>query len=91
MTYGEAMETLIDGVRTHEPKDIVVYGTVRRFYIDLRTEYKKDPLPDKVWPLGRTINNYWLYVCPDCGLIHAVHNDLVGGGKVVNCGCSNPE
>lgn len=54
MTYGVAMELLVDGVITHKPGDILAYGRTRRFYIDQRTERRKAPKPDVVKPLGKT-------------------------------------
>ena len=87
MTYGEAMECLLDGMITHVKGDMVVYGNARRFYIDQRTEYMKAPEPDRVKPLGKTVFGYWLYVCPDCGLIHTIHNDVVRMKRPFDCGC----
>lgn len=87
MTYGEATECLLDGVITHMLEDILAYGKTRRFYIDQRTAHGKSPKPDRVKPLGRTVNGYWLYVCPDCGLIHAIHNDVVRRNRPFDCGC----
>lgn len=87
MTYGEAMECLMDGMITHTPGDILVYGKTRRFYIDQWTAHGKSPKPDRVKPLGKAVNDYWLYVCPDCGLIHAVHNDIVRRNRPIDCGC----
>lgn len=87
MTYGDAMECLMDGIITHAPGDIAVYGKTRHFYIDQRTEHKKAPEPDRVKPLGKTFNDYWLYVCPDCGLIHAVHTDITRRKQPIECGC----
>lgn len=87
MTYGEAVECLMDGMITHVPGDIVAYGKTRRFYIDQRTAHGKAPKPDRVKPLGKDVADYWLYVCPDCGLIHAVHNDIVRMKRPFDCGC----
>lgn len=87
MTYGEAMECLLDGVITHKSGDLLVYGETRRFYIDQRTAHKLAPEPDVVKPLGKTVNGYWLFACPDCGLIHAIHNDVVRMKRPFACGC----
>ncbi len=87
MTYGVAMELLVDGMITHKTGDILAYGRTRRFYIDQRTERRKAPKPDIVKPLGKDTGGYWLYVCPDCGLIHAIHNDVVRMKRPFDCGC----
>lgn len=87
MTYGEAQELLIDGRITHEPGDILAYGGKRRFYVDQRTIHHPAPEADEVIPLGKTDNGFWLYVCPDCGLIHSVHQSRLCWKHPFACGC----
>ena len=87
MTYGEAQELLIDGRITHKPGDILAYGETRRFYVDQRTIKHVDPEPDEVIPLGKTEQGYWLYVCPDCGFIHSVHQSNCSERRPIICGC----
>ncbi len=87
MTYGEAMEGLVDGIITHKLSDVLAYGRTRRFYIDQRTEHDASPEPYVVKPLGKDTGGYWLYICPDCGLIHAIHNDVVRMKRPIDCGC----
>lgn len=89
MTYAEAIELLIDGTITHEFGDVLRYGQSRKFFIDKRTKSKLEPEHDVVFPLGKTVCNYWLYVCPDCGMVHAVHRDMLRKDKAIICGCRN--
>lgn len=81
------METMVGGTLTHNPKDILAYGKIWHFYIDTRTRFDVDSATYLVKPLGKTVNDYWLYCCPDCGKFHAVHDDIVKRKRPFDCGC----
>jgi hypothetical protein len=67
--------------------DVIFYGSRfgRKFYIDQRTKHNPDPTPDVVHALGRTSNMHWLYVCPDCGMIHSVFQPNIRHVGLVRC------
>ncbi len=87
MGYHAARILLKDGKITHRANDVICYGSRfgRKFYIDQRTKHNPDPTPDVVHALGRTSNMHWLYVCPDCGMIHSVFQPNIRHVGLVRC------
>ncbi len=89
LTYAEALELLEGGQLTHSPEDILKYSTDEEYLIDSRTTHNIQPGLGEVQPLGKTFNGYWLYICPDCGKVHAIHQKRLYGKKSIVCGCAN--
>lgn len=85
-TFLEAKELMEGGQVIFDECDIwVSFSPKAGIYLcDIRTDIDPATKIAYVRPIGK-YGEYWYYVCPNCGYVHAVHQTKVN--KKMRCGC----